>query len=484
MADEPDYYALLEVAPDADADAIRLAFRRLARRYHPDIAGASNLARMQMLSRAYHVLSDPDQRHTYDLQRFGHSPSAARSAAPPSPPPSPVGASAARPRTTPASAARPRTTPASAARTRPAAPRTGATSATSGPFTRAATLDTGETNPVAALALAHNGSLAGAGLLDGRVQIWDLRASRLLTTLAFGGSAGAGVLQELRLSPQGSYAAAWGLSLGTRIWNVATGAPIWTAAINSPREMMDIALLDSPPIARLALPDAPVALAEDDPFRWAYEGRHSTSLFTRPLVGPAGPAAAIPLRCHEPNGKPLSDRDDRWRIQVRALSADGRALFTGSSARTEKLAPPRVLHTWDLEHRNIFGALQPQRTARVAAPLDAIQFPLTVTPDLAYVAASFQGAEARVHRLAGGDPFVIPTGPIPEDALIALSPDAAYLALARDTHLDLWHVASGQHLQRWQCPAECTALTFATAAATPTLAVGLRNGLIEIWSVR
>ena len=44
MADELDYYALLQVPHDADIATVRLAFRRLARMYHPDVAGSGSLA--------------------------------------------------------------------------------------------------------------------------------------------------------------------------------------------------------------------------------------------------------------------------------------------------------------------------------------------------------------------------------------------------------------------------------------------------------
>ncbi|MGH2514154.1 MAG: DnaJ domain-containing protein, partial [Ktedonobacterales bacterium] len=46
MADDRDYYALLEVSPDTDEAGIRLAYRRLARRYHPDVAGTGSLEHM------------------------------------------------------------------------------------------------------------------------------------------------------------------------------------------------------------------------------------------------------------------------------------------------------------------------------------------------------------------------------------------------------------------------------------------------------
>jgi len=62
-----DYYELLGVARDAEAEEIRRAYRKLARRYHPDVnkeQGAEE--RFKEISEAYDVLSDPDKRARYD----------------------------------------------------------------------------------------------------------------------------------------------------------------------------------------------------------------------------------------------------------------------------------------------------------------------------------------------------------------------------------------------------------------------------------
>ena len=62
-----NYYDLLGVSPDASAEEIHRAYRRLARRYHPDTgAGAQERARFHQLSNAYEVLRDPGQRARYD----------------------------------------------------------------------------------------------------------------------------------------------------------------------------------------------------------------------------------------------------------------------------------------------------------------------------------------------------------------------------------------------------------------------------------
>ncbi|MBI5667146.1 MAG: DnaJ domain-containing protein [Chloroflexi bacterium] len=48
------YYDLLELAADADADTVKVAYRRLARLYHPDInQSADATAKMQAINEAY-----------------------------------------------------------------------------------------------------------------------------------------------------------------------------------------------------------------------------------------------------------------------------------------------------------------------------------------------------------------------------------------------------------------------------------------------
>ena len=62
-----DYYAVLGVPRDADQDAIRRAYRKLARRHHPDVNSDSDAEeRFKELGEAYEVLSDPEKRERYD----------------------------------------------------------------------------------------------------------------------------------------------------------------------------------------------------------------------------------------------------------------------------------------------------------------------------------------------------------------------------------------------------------------------------------
>src|SRR5437764_12439433 len=63
-----DYYGILGVKKDASADEIRKAFRKLARKYHPDVnpGDKSSEEKFKLLSEADDVLSDPKKRKIYD----------------------------------------------------------------------------------------------------------------------------------------------------------------------------------------------------------------------------------------------------------------------------------------------------------------------------------------------------------------------------------------------------------------------------------
>src|SRR3970282_2371577 len=62
-----DYYKVLGVARDADDRRIKQAYRRLARKHHPDVSRAKGSAdRFKEINEAYEVLSDPEKRQRYD----------------------------------------------------------------------------------------------------------------------------------------------------------------------------------------------------------------------------------------------------------------------------------------------------------------------------------------------------------------------------------------------------------------------------------
>ncbi|MBD2677529.1 MULTISPECIES: DnaJ C-terminal domain-containing protein [Nostoc] len=69
--DFKDYYAILGVSKTASQEEIKQAFRKLARKYHPDVNPGNKQAeaRFKEINEAYEVVSDPDKRKKYD--QFG-----------------------------------------------------------------------------------------------------------------------------------------------------------------------------------------------------------------------------------------------------------------------------------------------------------------------------------------------------------------------------------------------------------------------------
>ncbi len=102
MTDQQDLYKLLQVDSEADPEVIQAAYRRLAQKFHPDLASGPEAAeRMVAINGAWEVLGDPVRRAEYDREReqarIAAASPAAAPAGPPATPPGPDGAAAARP---------------------------------------------------------------------------------------------------------------------------------------------------------------------------------------------------------------------------------------------------------------------------------------------------------------------------------------------------------------------------------------------------
>ena len=67
MADKRDYYEVLGVTKDADDATLKKAYRKVAKKYHPDVnpGDAEAEKKFKEASEAYAILSDPDKRRQY-----------------------------------------------------------------------------------------------------------------------------------------------------------------------------------------------------------------------------------------------------------------------------------------------------------------------------------------------------------------------------------------------------------------------------------
>jgi curved DNA-binding protein CbpA len=70
MPDPIDPYKILQVDPEAEDEVIQAAYRRLARKYHPDLAaGPDAAARMAAINAAWELIGEPAKRQAYDRTR-------------------------------------------------------------------------------------------------------------------------------------------------------------------------------------------------------------------------------------------------------------------------------------------------------------------------------------------------------------------------------------------------------------------------------
>lgn len=65
-SDETDHYAILGVSPDCDPKQLELAYKALAKQYHPDHSASADIDRFKEITASYRVLRDPLKRIEYD----------------------------------------------------------------------------------------------------------------------------------------------------------------------------------------------------------------------------------------------------------------------------------------------------------------------------------------------------------------------------------------------------------------------------------
>lgn len=152
MSTQPDAYKILQVDHEAEDEVIVAAYRRLARKYHPDVApGPEAAARMAAINAAWELIGEPAKRAAYDRERAVRA--AMGTSGVGSAPPAPTGA--ARPAGSHAHTSR---SSAGAG----AAPRSGSGSATGPGPNSSSSSSSGSTARPASASHAGGGSSAGA----------------------------------------------------------------------------------------------------------------------------------------------------------------------------------------------------------------------------------------------------------------------------------------------------------------------------------
>lgn len=465
--DTPDnYYAVLGVPLDANSEMLKRAYRQLARRYHPDLAGPEGALQMKRINRAYDVLSDPEKRLNYDTIIGGVIDLR--------------GGGIMRPR--------------------PVQRRFDSTDdlefaglsifSTKGPFRKGPMLRTqlGVISALHALP-GEDGLRVAAGSLDGKGILWqpDVQDSQNSenTPISFAADSSHAVesLRELRFSANGSIVAGWG-RLSIHVWQASDGALLWSYGLSqravSAHYSFDVALREEGEQREvwMALP-----LLREDPRAPRSLGVRGSDV-VRHVLGDPPDLLSQPLVSAEDE----IEKRQFWAIRLRALTPDARTLLTLSCARIpEEQDEMVVMRCWDMQARakNRFReTVRPTITSSLIADLCAnCTPPYAITPDLSTLAFVFAGKAIRVHDTTSGVFSELPSGSMGASSRMALSPDGQWLAVAREDSevnegvIDLWSVARGKIAQKLYHPWQISAMHFAPGQ----MLVALTDGTIHIW---
>ena len=464
-----NYYAVLGVPVDADSETLKRAYRQLARRYHPDLAGPGGDEQMKRINRAYAVLSDPEKRLNYDAVIGGVLDFRKGGLVRPRPKPYRVnfaedlefsGLSI---------------------------------FSTKGPLHSGPALHT-MLGVISALSSVKTpqGTTIAAGTLDGKGQIWrqiktgkeNGKSAGQATPVSFAAHPGFTIesLRELRFSANAGLLAGWG-RLGLHVWDAANGTLLWSYPLIE-RAVSAHFSLDIVPRettggkseAVLALP-----LLIDDSRSPRARGVRGTDVVTHVLAEPEEKLSQ-PIVCLEDD---ITNRQF-WAIRLRALAQDASTLLTLSCAHVqEEQEETAVIRRWGLTGRARFGGkVKPHIAASVLAGRCAdCSPPYTFTPDTKTLAFVYTGKKIRLYDTANGTYIEVASGTMGGSSRLAISPDAQYLAVAREDSevnegvVDLWSIAQGQLVQKFYHPWQISALHF----GEQELLVALTDGTIQLW---
>ncbi|GCE14048.1 DnaJ domain-containing protein [Tengunoibacter tsumagoiensis] len=460
--DTPEnYYAILGVPLDADSDMLKRVYRQLARRFHPDLAGPEGAIEMKRINRAYAVLSDPEQRQSYDTIIGGVIDLRKRGFARPSVHPKRFDA-----------ATEDEFSGLSMFSSR-------------GPL-HAGPLIRSRIGVLSALSSIPTvqGMLIAAGSLDGTGILWQLIEDQVTeaTNIASDPAFTVESLRDLRFSEAGSLLAGWG-RLGLHIWDAYSGTLLWSQSLQeravSAHYSLDVTLQVTPDgkrIAQMALP----YLAEDiqAPRSW---GVRSTDVLSY-TIGSSAKKFSDPLICSEES----VEKRQFWAIRMRALSQDAQTLVTFSCAQLPNEKDQQaVVRRWDLSPKNkLLSKKMPQiADTIVVGRCDECTTPYAITPNANMLAFTYTGKQIRICDTRTGTYSEIQSGNMGGNARLAISPDGEWLAVAREDSeinegvIDLWSIQTGQLLQKFYHPWQISALHF----AKKQLIVALTDGTIQIW---
>lgn len=458
--DTPDnYYATLGVPPDADNDTLKRAYRQLARRYHPDLAGPEGAIQMKRINRAYDVLSDPEKRLNYDTI-LGGSIDLRKSGL---------------------------------VRPRPVARKFSMEDdvefaglsifSTRGPL-QAGTRLRSELGVISTLNSIETpaGLLIAAGSLDGKGLCWRMDRDEKPVSFAMASGYPVESLRELRFSTRGDFLAGWG-RLSLHVWKTSNGSLQWSYPLEqravSAHYSLDAVLKERASGTAdiwMALP-----LQLKDPLAPRVHGVRGTDVAAH-LLDRAPGKLEEPLMCVESE----VEKREFWAIRLRALSQDLNTLFTLSCANVpDEVEQMIVLRRWDLANRPRFGnKARPQISVAILAGLcSRCAPPYAITSDLKTVAFVHADKTIRLHDTLAGTYSELASGTMGASSRLAISSDGEWAAVAREDSeinegvIDLWSAPQGQIVQKFYHPWQVSALHF----VGKQLAVALTDGTIQVW---
>jgi WD40 repeat protein len=460
--DVPDnYYAILGVPLDADDDTLKRAYRQLARRYHPDLAGPEGAVHMKRINRAYDVLSDPEKRLNYDtliggvidLRKGGLT------------------------------------------RQRSVVRKFNLADdiefsglsifSTKGPFRTGPVLHTrlGVISSVSSVETKKDFYIAAASL-DGKGLLWLADTTQTPTSFASDAALTIESLRELRFSTTGNLLAGWG-RIGLHVWDTSNGSLLWSYPLTqravSAHYSLDVVLKDVPGETQEVWIGLP--LLREDPRAPRALGVRGTDI-VKHVIGTPADALSEPLVCAEDD----IEKRQFWAIRLRTLSQDTKKLLTLSCAHIPGESNEMVImRRWDLfaPVRKLFaGKTQPQIGTSLLAGLCAdCAPPYAFTPDTHTLAFVYAGKMIRFYDTVTGTYSEVNSGSMGASSRLAISPDAQWVAVAREDSevnegvIDLWSIAQGQVIQKLYHPWQISALHF----ANKQLLVGLTDGTIQMW---